>query len=216
MKNLIATAGVCLGLMTLFAPLHALAQVDETPPAVLSHSVSELVGKGPGNALILRVSILFNEPIDENSVIDPGLYVFAGATVQEAVLTPNKRKVILSVQPAPAPGSAYSLTLPTVTDLAGNALDPVTLTGTTPAFYELDWAIGGTATQSSDQASGEGVAWLAADGDTDGFFGNGSVTLNGLAEEGWWEVDLNETRPIGRIQVWFRTLHTPTLNCIRN
>ena len=86
-------------------------------------------------------------------------------------------------------------------------MDPVTLTGTTPDFYELDWAIGGVASQSSDQVNGEGVAWLAADGDTDGFYNNGSVTLNGFAEDAaWWEVDLGQTRPIGRVKVWFRTV----------
>ena len=72
MKKLFAAAGACLGLITLFGPLSALGQVDETPPAILSHSVSELVGKANGNVLTLRVSILFNEQVDENSVIDPG------------------------------------------------------------------------------------------------------------------------------------------------
>ena len=207
MKTPPIAAGALLGFLVLVSPQRAFAQDDETPPAVVSHAASELVGSGAGNAQVLRVSILFNEALDENSVIDASQYTFAGASVDEAVLTPNLRKVILSVRSAPAPGSAYSLTLQGLTDLAGNVMDPVTLTGTTPDFYELDWAIGGVASQSSDQVNGEGVAWLAADGDTDGFYNNGSVTLNGFAEDAaWWEVDLGQTRPIGRVKVWFRTV----------
>ena len=72
-------------------------------------------------------------------------------------------------------------------------------------FAELNWAIGGTATQSSTAVGGE--AGHAIDGNTDGFWANGSVTLNDTADdEGWWEVDLGANRPIGRVQVWFRTL----------
>src|SRR5215510_1696610 len=72
-------------------------------------------------------------------------------------------------------------------------------------FAEVNWAPAGVATQSSTATGGEPEH--ANDGNTDGFFDNGSVTLNAEAEDpGWWEVDLGATRPIGRLKVWFRTL----------
>lgn len=54
---------------------------------------------------------------------------------------------------------------------------------------------------------GGGSADLANDGDIDGFFNNGSVSINnGPEDNGWWEVDLGTTQSIGRLQAWFRTL----------
>ena len=77
-------------------------------------------------------------------------------------------------------------------------------TGTTP-FFEVNWAQAGTATQSSTAAGGGPEH--ANDGNTDGYFDNGSVTLNELAEiPGLVEVDLGGAKPIGRLKVWFRTL----------
>src|SRR5204862_215145 len=75
-------------------------------------------------------------------------------------------------------------------------------------YVEVNWATNGTATQASTAVGGEPEH--AIDGNTGGFFDDGSVTLNEAADdEGWWEVDLGEVKPIGRIHTWFRTL-TPT------
>src|SRR5689334_19431725 len=73
-------------------------------------------------------------------------------------------------------------------------------------FAEVNWALAGVATQSSTGTGGEPEH--AIDGNTDGLFDNGSVTLNAEAEDpGWWEVDLGATKSIGRLKIWFRTLN---------
>jgi hypothetical protein len=46
-------------------------------------------------------------------------------------------------------------------------------------------------------------ASLAVDGNTDGTWANGSVTLTGTYQaQPWWEVDLGKLRPVGEIQLW--------------
>jgi len=82
-------------------------------------------------------------------------------------------------------------------------------------FSEVNWALAGTATQSSTGTGGEPEH--AIDGNTDGLFDNGSVTLNAEAEDpGWWEVDLGATKPIGRLKVWFRTLTATECSALFN
>jgi len=45
----------------------------------------------------------------------------------------------------------------------------------------------------------------AIDGNTDGFYWNGSVTHTNYEVNPWWQVDLNNSRQINTIQVWNRT-----------
>ena len=45
----------------------------------------------------------------------------------------------------------------------------------------------------------------AIDGNTDGFYWNGSVTHTNFEVNPWWQVDLNNSRQINTIQVWNRT-----------
>src|SRR2546422_10747613 len=72
-------------------------------------------------------------------------------------------------------------------------------------FTEVNWALTGTATQSSDLDSIH-VASLAIDGNTDGKWTDGSVMHTSNTDDPpWWEVDLGAVKPIGRVQVWFRT-----------
>src|SRR5438128_944032 len=72
-------------------------------------------------------------------------------------------------------------------------------------FAEVNWALTGTASQSSD-LDGVHVASLAIDGNTDGAWTHGSVTHTGNTDDPpWWEVELGGMKPIGRVQVWFRT-----------
>jgi hypothetical protein len=46
---------------------------------------------------------------------------------------------------------------------------------------------------------------LAIDGNTDGNFWNGSVTHTQSEAHAWWEIDLGESRQIGRVEIWNRT-----------
>lgn len=183
---------------------------DETPPQVARHSLSPFITKDGANVTSTRISVYFNEPVDEGSALDAAHYSLAGSTITPIALRPGGLKVILDVSPAPAAESPYSLTVADVSDLAGNTLASVTLTGTTPR-YEVNLAMSGVAAQSTTPVDTRGqeygTADLANDGDIDGFFSNGSVTINSIPEdEGWWEVDLGASKTIGRLQVWFRTL----------
>ena len=84
----------------------------------------------------------------------------------------------------------------------------------TPYPAENNWALLGTATQSSDvPAAVTGFAPAAIDGNTDGIFANGSVTSTGGPVEdannpagplfaqwpSYWTVDLGQIRSIGSI-----------------
>lgn len=185
------------------------AQDDSTPPQVLRHELSPFIRKD-GATTSTRISIYFSEPLDEASVLDVSHYHFDGATVTSASLKPGGLKVVVDISPAPASSVPYVFTLQDISNLAGDLLPTTKLTGTTP-YYEVNWALSGTASQSSTPVDKEGVEYgtadLAIDGDVNGFVSDGSVTINGFAEdEGWWEVDLGSTQPIGRLQVWFRTL----------
>ncbi|MFC2090017.1 Ig-like domain-containing protein [Bacteroidota bacterium] len=64
-------------------------------------------------------------------------------------------------------------------------------------------ALGGVATQSSTDFSG--VASRAIDGNTDGAYGNGSVTHTNAGTNPWWEVDLRTEYSIGTINIFGRT-----------
>src|SRR5687768_382975 len=72
-------------------------------------------------------------------------------------------------------------------------------------FNEVNHALTGSATQSSDLDS-EHTAALANDGNIDGVWSANSVThtLN-TDDPPWWEVDLGAAKSIGRVHVWFRT-----------
>ena len=65
-------------------------------------------------------------------------------------------------------------------------------------------AEGKDATQSSTFSSA--TADLAVDGNTDGVYGNGSVTHTSLSgTNAWWKVDLGSEYNIGQIKIWNRT-----------
>ena len=66
-------------------------------------------------------------------------------------------------------------------------------------------ALDGTATQSSDFSSA-GQARFAIDGNTDGFWSNGSVShTDSSPGPAWWEVELPHGSKIEAIHVWNRT-----------
>ena len=60
------------------------------------------------------------------------------------------------------------------------------------------------ATQSSTLL-GTPAAAVAVDGNTDGSFGDGSVTATNLDSNAWWQVDLGASATIGSVAIWNRT-----------
>jgi hypothetical protein len=69
-----------------------------------------------------------------------------------------------------------------------------------------DLASGKTATQSSTLPGyPTDVAAAAADGNTDGNFGDGSVTATNLDTNAWWQVDLGGSAAVSSVVIWNRT-----------
>jgi len=66
-----------------------------------------------------------------------------------------------------------------------------------------NWALSGTATQSSTLSPA--VAGRAIDNNTDGNWANNSITHTYADAEAWWHVDLGSVRSIASIQLWNRT-----------
>jgi hypothetical protein len=75
--------------------------------------------------------------------------------------------------------------------------------GATPAPTPTNLAQGKPATQSSDLFGG--VAARAADGNTNGAWGGGSVTHTDSGAQPWWEVDLGAVQQLRTVRVWNRT-----------
>jgi hypothetical protein len=70
-----------------------------------------------------------------------------------------------------------------------------------------DLLIGKTATQSSDLFGG--VASRAVDGNTDGNYGNGSVTHTNSNMNEWWQADFGVSTALSSIVIWNRTDSSP-------
>ncbi|MFB9057862.1 T9SS type A sorting domain-containing protein [Mariniflexile ostreae] len=66
-------------------------------------------------------------------------------------------------------------------------------------------AVSGTATQSSTNPSFNKGAELAIDGNTNGNFGGGSVTVTNPESNAWWQVDLGFEQEIGEVKIFNRT-----------
>jgi hypothetical protein len=69
----------------------------------------------------------------------------------------------------------------------------------TPALTNL--ALGKTATESSTSSP----ASRAVDGNTDGYYFDGSVSHTGLDANAWWQVDLGASYTITTVRLWNRT-----------
>jgi len=107
----------------------------------------------------------------------------------------NSSSFNLALQTLPTTGT-YTL----IIDPSGATTGSLTVTITEPA---ADLALNKTATQSSTNWSAP--ADRAVDGNTDGNFGNGSVTHTQVESQPWWQVDLGSVQSIGNIDVWNRT-----------
>lgn len=87
------------------------------------------------------------------------------------------------------------------------------------AAQSVNLAFGKSATQSADMgqpfAAGEGLAFKAVDGNTDGTWNSGSVTSTACGVDAtnecrgstnpWWQVDLGGEFIVERLQIWNRT-----------
>ena len=69
----------------------------------------------------------------------------------------------------------------------------------------VNLTLSGMATQSSTNPSYNKEASLAIDGDTNGNYGGGSVTVTNNEPNPWWQVDLGSDKAIGDIKVFNRT-----------
>ncbi len=69
-------------------------------------------------------------------------------------------------------------------------------------FGSTNVALGRPATQSSTLYT---TAAAAVDGNTDGSFGNASVTHTSSTFQPWWQVDLGSVQNLGSIKLWNRT-----------
>src|SRR5262249_16821116 len=94
-------------------------------------------------------SIRFNELMDAASAAATANYVVTGGSTTDAALAPDNQTAIVTVTGLGA-ATRYSLTVKAVKDLAGNPIADTTLTGT----LQIDYALAGTASQSSDLAGG--------------------------------------------------------------
>ncbi len=68
-----------------------------------------------------------------------------------------------------------------------------------------DLAVNRPCTQSSTLVQGYTDASKAVDGNTDGNFGDGSVSHTNMDANAWWEVDLGSSATVSSIVVWNRT-----------
>lgn len=73
-------------------------------------------------------------------------------------------------------------------------------------------AVGGSATQKSDYLPPSATASVAIDGNSDGTFGNGSVTHTKTpgqsavdANQPWWYLDIGTSKAVSEIRIWNRT-----------
>jgi hypothetical protein len=146
------------------------------------------------------------------SVKDTNGLPVAGATVTFTVPAIGASAILSSFT-----ATTNALGVASVTATANNIAGSYTVTasvGTLSASFSLTNLLGGNgnlaqgrnATQSSTLAgyATTGAA-SAVDGNTDGNFGDGSVTATNQDPNAWWQVDLGASVPIGSVVVWNRT-----------
>src|SRR4029077_11696789 len=119
----------------------------------------------------------------------------SGPTISALTLEPSGKDVTLTVGGL-VTCDHYTLTVSGVKDLTGNTIVTTNLSGTMPS-YQLDYALDGTATDSSNPFGYP--ASNAIDGNTATFMHTGN------ADNEWWEVDMGSSKAIGQIALWFRT-----------
>ena len=96
----------------------------------------------------------------------------------------------------------------TLTTMAGVAALLCLTALSAKAATLTNWARAGIATQSSTYPEGDAIK--AIDGNYSGRWGDGSITHTADSENTdpvghpWWQVDLQATKSIGHLHIWFR------------
>jgi len=163
-------------------------QSDTNPPFIVGSSFTA--------RSTLQMTLNFSEALDPLTATNPANYAFAsGPTISNFTLAPSGKDVTFTVNGL-VTCDQYSLSVGGVKDLAGNTMVSTNLSGTMPS-YQLNYALDGTATESSNPFGFP--ASNAIDGNT------GTIMHTGNADNEWWEVDLGAARNIGQIALWFRT-----------
>ncbi len=161
---------------------------DTNPPVIVSNSFAA--------RSTLKMTLNFSELVDPFTATNPANYSFtAGPTIGAVAPAPNGKDVTLTVNGL-VTCDPYTLTVSGVKDLVGNTLVTTNLSGTMPS-YQLNYALDGTATESSNPFGFP--ASNAIDGNT------GTIMHTDANDNEWWEVDLGAARNIGQIALWFRT-----------
>ena len=83
-------------------------------------------------------------------------------------------------------------------------LAEVQVFGTLAGPVAQNIAVNKTATQSSAYSLGSNAS-KAVDGNTDGLYGDGSLSITNLDGNPWWQVDLGASATVSSIVVWNRT-----------
>jgi hypothetical protein len=83
------------------------------------------------------------------------------------------------------------------------SLAEVQVFGTAGVNPDTNRALGKTATQSSTYATA--VAARAVDGNTDGIFGDNSLSSSTSEANAWWQVDLGTSATVDTVVIWNRT-----------
>lgn len=156
-----------------------------TPPTISAHPQSQ-IGVVGGTATF-TVAAVGTEPVSYQWFKN-GTTLLSNET-NAALVIPN-----LALTNA----GSYSVTV-------SNAFGVSNSSSATLTMYLWNAARSGVASQSS--TDNNGFAVRAIDGNTDGNWGNGSVTHTGNApiDNEWWEVDLLAPIYVDRVHLWLRT-----------
>ena len=167
---------------------------DITAPVLASHNVAVTD--------LVRMNLVFSEMLDPVSARLAVNYVLAGGpTLGPVTLGADQQTVTLEIQNILL-GDVIDLTVSGVKDLAGNTMTPAHIVAESPQ-EPINYARAGTARQDSNY--GASVASRAIDGNTAGTWGAASIACTSGNEPGWWEVDLQATRTIGFVKIFWRT-----------
>ena len=178
----------------------------------------------PGGSLEVIEGGFLSPYLGEPAINDPGNRVIAaGASVsfQIEVTAPGNASLSYSASDLPqglsinsstglisgstsSPGTYES----TVTVSNGQTSDTATFSWIVVTGQRQNMALNKPVSQSSlssDPAAVGGVPERAVDGNTNGLYGNNSVTHTKIESQAWWEVDMGEVYLLESVDIWNRT-----------
>jgi hypothetical protein len=175
------------------------------PPASIVASggtpQSATVGAAFSNALQVTVTDSSGQPVSGVVVTFTAPASGASAVLSSGTGVTNTAGVASVTATANGTSGSY-----TVTAGVGALSASFSLTNLPSGGGNSDLARGKAATQSSTLPGyASAGAGSAVDGNSDGSFGDGSVTATNLDGNAWWQVDLGSSTAIGSIAIWNRT-----------